>query len=326
MTSTLAPHEIAHDDAPGLDYSRRIITRDDLARLPAPEPLIGDTLDRGTVAVLAGSWGSGKSFLALDWAACVATGRPWQGREIHRTRVLYVAAEGASGLHSRITAWETAWGTTVHPDYLNVLPLAPNLSRASERLALIDAVKLNGYGLVVIDTLAKCAVGMDENAAKDMGVMVDVLYQIQRATPHGTVLVLHHAGKTGTIRGSSALEAGVDTVYLVRKDGPEVTVSRAKAKDRAQDDEHHLVLRPIDGTESAVISVHQGVDKPERADRLLSTFRALFGQTGATKTELRNASEMPNATFHRALTDLLQCGDLVNEGTDKRPLYKERAR
>lgn len=321
MTLSLA-HEPVHDGAPVLDYTGRIITRDDLARLPAPEPLIGDTLDRGTVAVLAGSWGSGKSFLALDWAACVATGRPWHGREIERTRVLYVAAEGAAGLHARLSAWEAAWGTTVHPDYLNVLPMAPNLSRASERLALIDAVKLNGYGLVVIDTLAKCAVGMDENAARDMGVMVDVLYRIQAATPHGTVLVLHHAGKSGTIRGSSALEAGVDTVYLVRKDGDEVTLSRAKAKDRAQDDEHQLVLRPIDGTESAILSVRDDVRTVSRTEELMSVFMSAFSETGASKADLRAAADMAPASFARALNNLVRDGSIVNTGTDRTPFYR----
>lgn len=324
MTLSLA-HEPVHDGAPVLDYTGRIITRDDLARLPAPEPLIGDTLDRGTVAVLAGSWGSGKSFLALDWAACVATGRPWQGREIDRQRVLYVAAEGASGLHARLSAWETAWGTTVHPDYLNVLPLAPNLSRASERLALIDAVKLNGYGLVVIDTLAKCAVGMDENAAKDMGVLVDVLYRIQAATPHGAVLVLHHAGKSGTIRGSSALEAGVDTVYLVRKDGDEVTVPRAKAKDRAQEDEHHLVLRPIDSTESAILSVRDDVRTISRTEELMSVFMSAFSETGASKADLRAAADMAPASFSRALNNLVRDGSLVNTGTGRTPFYRSAA-
>ncbi len=31
---------------------------------------------------------------------------------------------------------------------------------------------------------------------------------------------------------------------------------------------------------------------------------------------------MDPATFYRAVSDLLKCGDLVNEGTDKRPFYK----
>ena len=32
--------------------------------------------------------------------------------------------------------------------------------------------------------------------------------------------------------------------------------------------------------------------------------------------------EVSGGTFHRALSDLLKSGDLVNEGTDKRPFYR----
>lgn len=305
----------------------RVLGRDQLADLPAPEPLIEGTLDRGTVALLAGAWGSGKSLQALDWAACVATGRPWQGRKVKPASVLFVAAEGAYGLHGRLTAWETAWGLPIPSEAFHVLPIPVNLTKASERVALVDEIARGQYGLVVIDTLARCIVGADENSAQDMGVVVDVLYQLRDATPGGTVLVVHHTGKDKrTIRGSSALEAGLDTVYVVTTEGTDVTVARTKAKDRALEDEHRLTISPVPGTGSVVISVHQGGGQTDRAERLLSTFRALFGQTGATKVELRNAAEMPNATFHRALTDLLQYGDLVNEGTDKRPFYKERAR
>jgi hypothetical protein len=57
-----------------------VLTRAALHGLPDPEPLIGEVLDQATVALLYGRWGSGKSFIALDWAASVATGRPWQGK------------------------------------------------------------------------------------------------------------------------------------------------------------------------------------------------------------------------------------------------------
>lgn len=305
----------------------RVLGRDQLANLPTPEPLIDNTLDRGTVALLAGAWGSGKSLQALDWAACAATGRLWQGREVRPTRVLVVAAEGAYGLHGRLTAWEAKWGLPIPSEMLHVLPQPVNLTRPAERVALIDEIRRGRYGLVVIDTLARCIVGADENSAQDMGQIVDVLYQLRDATPGGTVLVVHHTGKDKrTVRGSSALEAGLDTVYVVAKDGDEITISRTKAKDRALEDEHRLAISPVPGTDSVVISVHLGGGQTDRGDRLLSTFRALFGQTGASKAELRNAAEMPPATFHRALSDLLQYGHLVNEGTDKRPFYKERAR
>lgn len=57
----------------------KLLRRSQLADLRQPEPLIEDTLDKRTVLLLAGRNSTGKSFLGLDWACCIATGRPWQG-------------------------------------------------------------------------------------------------------------------------------------------------------------------------------------------------------------------------------------------------------
>src|SRR2546423_12201311 len=70
-----------------------ILTRTQLANLPPVQPLILDTLDRRSLAVLAGYWGTGKSFVSLDWACCVATGKHWQDRDVASPRV------GANGLY-----------------------------------------------------------------------------------------------------------------------------------------------------------------------------------------------------------------------------------
>jgi AAA domain len=59
-------------------YAAKLLTRSDLRALPKPEPLIGNVLDQGTTALLYGTWGTAKTFIALDWAASVATGRDWQ--------------------------------------------------------------------------------------------------------------------------------------------------------------------------------------------------------------------------------------------------------
>jgi hypothetical protein len=168
-------------------------------------------------------------------------------------------------------------------------------------------------------------VGADENSAKDVGVVVEAMTQLLGNTPdgRGVVLGIHHTGKDGkTLRGSSAFEGAVDTAYLSTRDGAVITLNREKRKDGPEHDRHELRIDPIKGTNSATISVHRGVVKPERADKLLSTFVHHFATTGASKAELRKVADMPDVTFYRAVSDLLKCGDLINEGTDKRPFYK----
>jgi hypothetical protein len=315
-----------------------IIPRSGLDELPDPEPLIDNVLDQGTTALLYGMWGSGKSFIALDWALSVATGHAWQGRSTKERSVLYVTAEGAFGYKARVNAWEQGWHTEVkeggdgwHTDVkgggniFEILPKPVNLTDRVDVYELAALIRWGGYGLVVIDTLARCMVGADENSAKDCGIVVDVLTQLRECTPggRGVILGVHHTGKDGkTFRGSSVFEAGADTVYSVTKDAGLITLNREKRKDGSPVDHHEFKLDPIEGTGSCVISVHRGVDKPERAQRLLSTFVHHFPQTGASKKELRDVAEMSAGTFHRALSDLLESGDLVNEGTAKRPFYR----
>jgi DNA-binding IclR family transcriptional regulator len=54
----------------------------------------------------------------------------------------------------------------------------------------------------------------------------------------------------------------------------------------------------------------------------LSHYKSHFAGRGAFATQLLESSEMPKTTFYRALSDLLGRGELINDGTDKRPFYK----
>jgi hypothetical protein len=58
-----------------------LLPRSALASIPAPQPLIDETLDCDSVAVLAGPTGTAKSLLALQWGAAVASGGRWLDRD-----------------------------------------------------------------------------------------------------------------------------------------------------------------------------------------------------------------------------------------------------
>jgi AAA domain len=305
-----------------------LLNRSALRALPDPEPLIENVLDQGTTALLYGKWGTAKTLIALDWAASVATGRDWQGRATTQRRTLYVAGEGAFGFKGRTDAWEIAWRTEIPDGPFEVLKRPVNLTKSVDVVNLAALIDWGGYDFIVLDTLARCMVGADENSAKDCGIVVDTLTRLLGCTPggRGVVLGVHHTGKDGkTLRGSSAFEAGVDTVYSTIRDEGVITLNREKRKDGAEHDRHNLKVEPIKGTNGAAVSVHRGGGQTERGDRLLSTFVQHFSTSGATKRELRDVCEMSTGTFHRALDDLLKSGELVNEGTDKRPFYKAAA-
>lgn len=309
-----------------------LLSRSALRTLPDPEPLIDDVLDQGTVALLYGKWGAGKSFIALDWAASVATGRRWQGRATEQRPTLYVAGEGAYGLKGRLHAWETGWRTGIADGALDILPRPVNLAKSVDVTNLLDLISDRGYGLVVLDTLARCMVGADENSARDCGEVVDVLTRLRSATPdgRGVIVGVHHAGKDGkTFRGSTTFEAGADTVYSAGLDDDDrgIVLNRTKRKDGPIVDTHKLRLSQLEGTDSCIVeSSHLGGETTERSETLLSQFVSHFGDIGATRAELRDTVDMPRATFYRALTDLLKHGQLVNEGTSKRSFYRLAAK
>jgi hypothetical protein len=73
--STADEFEDDFEENPDPVLSAKLLTRSDLHNLPDPEPLIDNVLDQGTTALLYGSWGTAKTFTALDWAASVATER-----------------------------------------------------------------------------------------------------------------------------------------------------------------------------------------------------------------------------------------------------------
>jgi hypothetical protein len=106
-----------------------------------------------------------------------------------------------------------------------------------------------------------------------------------------------------------------------------VTLDREKRRDGPQNDRHTLRLDQVDGTESGVISAH--TEPPERntdrMDVLMGIFVAHFSAEGASRSELLRVaveSGMSEATFRRALNDLLNHRDLISDGTASRSHYR----
>lgn len=192
----------------------------DLGSIPPPEPLIEGVLDVGSMAVLSGKFGTFKTFLALDWVCSLATGTPWMGRAVPRAvPVVYIAAEGASGLDRRIGAWKKARGVSVPRGALTVLRAAVQLGQPAQIAALCRLVRALGAGLVVFDTLHRCAAGLDEKDSKDMGQVTAAVDAIREHTGAATLL-MHHTGHGGErARGSSAIEDDADVSWLVSLTG-----------------------------------------------------------------------------------------------------------
>jgi hypothetical protein len=99
------------------------MTTDQSARCP-PAPLVVGLLHLDSLAVLYGPSGVGNIDVALDLAERVIVGGSWHGCTVtHQGLVLYVIAEGASGVGIRTEAWELHHGVTADvwlPEPVNV--------------------------------------------------------------------------------------------------------------------------------------------------------------------------------------------------------------
>lgn len=203
----------------------------DLLAQPRPvDWLIKGHLERATVGVLLGQPGRGKTYLALDWAAHVATGRPWCEQRTRQAPVLFIAGEGQQAIIRRAAAWHSIHGD-LHTAPLHISRGAVALnSEAFEQVMAEVAAMPEKPGLVIIDTVARCLSG-DENAPEPMGGFVKALDRLRDETG-ATIVALHHPGKQDPTdpRGHSSLRGAIDALFLL--EGREGGVALINTKQR----------------------------------------------------------------------------------------------
>lgn len=239
----------------------RMHTRSQLEGIEPPTPLIEGVMDVGSMIVLAGQFGSFKTFATIGWACSVATGEPWLGHEVvTQGTVLYVAAEGASGIKLRVRAWEAQTGVTVPDDALYVLDVPVNLGNDEQCSAMLTIAREVNAKLVIFDTLHRCTPGLDGNDSSEMGritMVADALREHVRAA----TLFVHHTGHAGTrSRGASSIEDDADCVWISKLTGDDSrrpdkarALEQRKTKDSPLLEQFFVKLDLIDGTESGAL-------------------------------------------------------------------------
>ena len=307
-----APEPVARQHG----LSGRLLWPADLDKIPEISPLIEDTIPLGAVGLLAGTHRTAKTFMALSMGLSVASGTDWYGRSVKRRKTLYISGEGHYGLNPRKKAWEVHHGVQVF-DYFAVLE-GIQLGQPDQVEILEDAIDAEGFGFVIIDTLARSSIGMDENSNSEMGRIIDALYRVQRATGDGTVLIVHHTGKDGTtVRGASALEAGVDVVYMTSIKDKGYLMDRKKNKDGPESDKRLFELVPVPGVNSVALNLKDGTDITGHAKTLMSVVsQQCRNGEPIPQSELRRLSGIKSSgSFTGALNRLITGNKLVKEDT-----------
>ncbi|OFC61021.1 hypothetical protein BAE30_06290 [Acidithiobacillus caldus] len=298
-------------------------------------------LEAETVCSLIAAPASGKSFLALDLLASIATGHPWHDHEVREQGpCLYLCGEGHGGIQRRLLAWALA-----HPEanldhaplYISERTITLDQSGAK---AIADEIERLGIGprWVAVDTLARHLLG-DESSARDMAEFFAVIDDL-RAQFHCGFLIVHHTARgTDRARGSTAILGAMDKELTVaRAEDGSISLRATKVKDgqewgplwfklngvkvgfdtETQEDVWSAVLVPTDSPEDA---------PDENEEHVLVTLRGLYdrarenlaesGGKGAPRVsaaELKGAVRLPKTSFYRARKQLLEDGRLILEG------------
>jgi hypothetical protein len=210
----------------------RVITADELSKTPPMRWLIRGVVPERGLACMYGASASGKSFLALDMCASVASGARWFNLRVKAVPVVYVALEGEQGFRQRIDAWQLHQRRDI-PEGLRFVMQPFDLREPDDMAELAAAVTaFGGAGLLVIDTLNRASSGADENSSREMGQVIEAAKRLQ-AQLGGAVLLIHHSGKDATkgLRGHSSLFAALDAAVEVRRKGNQREWVIAKSKD-----------------------------------------------------------------------------------------------
>lgn len=214
----------------------RLMTAEDISKLPPVRWLVRGILPAEGLAAIYGASGSGKTFLALDLLAAVARGQAWFGNKTLPSPVTYVALEGEAGMSQRVQAYERRQGKL--PVAVRFVAQALNLLTPKDINDLASAIKAagGGGGAICIDTLNRASAGSDENDSKDMGRIIEAAKHLQREIG-GLVLLVHHTGKDASkgLRGHSSLHAALDAAIEVSKADGQGRWSVAKSKDGRDD-------------------------------------------------------------------------------------------
>lgn len=292
------------EQLPQIDKPRSWLLFNELYALPKPRYLIDDIV-AGEITVIYAPSASGKTFLAIHYAMLAA----------REHQVMYVAAEDLNGVAMRATAWLDYHKGNA--DKFMVWPNELNLMNGDTDIFIEDVTNLH-LELIVIDTLALCMIGGDENSTKDMGLFIHNVKRIQNATG-AAIVILHHTDKKGIAeRGNSALRGAAYTMYSLTKLNDVITVENVKAKNTRIANTQSFNLLQIDQDRAVITGKTMQLDFSLGDDhiRVLQHIH-LFGDA-LSFTKIKEGLKLADKTLSRIL-DRLVSNQLVAHEKQRAP-------
>ena len=258
----------------------KLLTAADLEAMPPIRWRIKGIMPTTGMAQIYGPSKAGKSFLTFDMACAMAEGRTWFGYRVAQAPVVYVALEGEAGFKLRAEAWKIHNKRSLPAD-LHLVMQPFHINNDDDVLDLAAVVPPGA--VVIVDTQNRAAPDADENASKDMGLIINGAKTLQGLVDGLIVLVAHTGvseGAQNRPRGHSSQIAAVDAAIAVMRNGNgDARTWRAdKVKDGQDGAEHGFELVKFDlGTDDdgdALTScVPVATDLPSRTKQMTESQR-----------------------------------------------------
>lgn len=291
------------------------------AEITAPDPstplwLVEHLWGRGAVGVLGGPPKSCKSWLALELAIAIASGRPCLGRFAVPEPgpvLLYAAEDTPLQLRQRIEQLCLARGASFANLHLGlILEPALRIDRAQDLERLRATLAQQPYRLLILDPYVRLQ-SADENHATEVAAILATLREISRAFSLA-LLVVHHARKAPghsaglALRGSSDFHAWGDSNLYLRRRGHDLLLTI----------EHRAAPAPPPLTLSLAeqplhLEIREPDSQPHSRHSLEQRILAALQHGPHRLAQLRAAVEARKQSVVQALRSLEANGQLVRQ-------------
>jgi hypothetical protein len=183
----------------------------DLELIPRKK-LLGDWFCEGDLGFIFAFRGVGKTWLALAIAQALSTSGKlgdWQAHE--RVKVLYIDGEMPPDLmRSRCEGLDASNGNLHflnHEILFDRTGKVLNVTNREIQDAITERCLTTGVKVLILDNLSTLASGMRENEADSWELVNNWLLDLRRRKI--AVVIVHHAGRSGEMRGTSKREDNV---------------------------------------------------------------------------------------------------------------------
>ncbi len=307
---------------------------EDMEHIPSLKWQVEDYIPERGLVMLFGPPGVGKSFIALDLAFSIASGKSWHGHKTICGEVVWICSEDFPGTPNRVKAWRQQNPNMHLNGMVSFVDEAVFFDSPQKTAQFRHDLRTHLAGrrlaLLVVDTLAASNEGTEENANMEMGKIVSALKAIGAETG-AAILILHHPTKANerVLRGAGSLAGAMDVILRAHGSGDAVTLAVDKMKNGAIPADLHLRRQQVVlGTDeegkavtSCVMIANDGyadeADPPPTAsheDVVLATLRAAPDGISFTKLRQESGLSEPRAA---SLLKRLQAAGVVTKGPGK---------